>query len=219
MTKPQKALLIFLNFTLASAVWALAKDRDEDEFENFEDELLALSQVGEQITVNQFSIKSFRCQEKLSIVETDAKTKLTQRHEFSHPYVVARKPDRRVNEKLIFSESRPEEPEGSTPGWAPFPLIELPFTGLWTQAFSFENRLANDFKKQPSENDRWEELSGVRLRDSARNHRSEIFSVRASRETSAARAGLDRCQIASTRSADGPPDKAAERMQVLRVPD
>jgi hypothetical protein len=68
-------------------VWTWAKDPDEDEFENFEDELLALSQVGEQITVNQFSIKSFRCQEKLSIVETDAKTKLTQRHEFSHPYV------------------------------------------------------------------------------------------------------------------------------------
>jgi hypothetical protein len=152
MTKPQKALLILLNITLASAVWTWAKDRDENEFENFEDELLALSQVGEQITINQFSIKSFRCQEKLSIVETDAKTKLTQRHEFSHPYVVARKPDRRVNEKLIFSESRPEEPEGSTPGWALFPLIELPFTGRWTEAFSFENRLANDFKKQPSEN-------------------------------------------------------------------
>ena len=151
MTKPQKALLIFLIFALSSAVWALAKDCDEDEFAVFEDELLALSQVGEQITLNQFSLKSFRCQEKLSIVETDAKTKLTQQHEFSHPYVVARKPDRRVNEKLIFSESRPEPPEGSTSGWEPFPLIELPFTGRWTQAFSFENRLGSDFKKQPKE--------------------------------------------------------------------
>jgi hypothetical protein len=151
MTKPQKALLIFLNIALASAVWALAKDRDEDEFEGFEDGLLALSQVSEQITVSQLSLKSFRCQEKLSIVETDAKTNLTQRHDFSHPYEVARKPDKRVNEKLIFTESRPAVPEGSTPGWAPFPLIELPFTGRWTEAFSFENRLANDFKKQPPE--------------------------------------------------------------------
>jgi hypothetical protein len=151
MTKPQKALLIFLTLVAASAAWALAKDRDEDEFENFEDGLVALSQVSEQITVSHLSLKSFRCQEKLSIVETDSKTKLTQRHEFSHPYVVARKPDRRVNEKLIFSESRPAMPEGSTPGWEPFPLIELPFTGRWTEAFSFENRLANDFKKQPPE--------------------------------------------------------------------
>jgi hypothetical protein len=151
MTKPQKALLILLNIALAGAVWTWAKDREEDEFESFEDELLALSQVSEQITVNQLSLKSFRCQEKISIAETDSKSKLTQRHEFSHPYVVARKPDRRVNEKLIFDESRPAAPEGSNPGWAPFPLIELPFTGRWTQAFSFENRLANDFKKQPAE--------------------------------------------------------------------
>ena len=151
MTKPQKALLIFLNLSLASAVWAFAKDRDEEEFEGFEDGLLALSQVSEEITIGQLSLKTFRCQEKLSIAETDLKTKSTQRYEFSHPYLVARKPDRRVNEKLIFSESRPAVPEGSTPGWAPFPLIELPFTGRWTEAFSFENRLANDFKKQPQE--------------------------------------------------------------------
>ena len=151
MTKPQKTLFIFLALGLSSAVWALAKDRDEDEFESFEDGLLALSQVSEQITLNQLSLKTFRCQEKISIVETDSKTKSTQRHEFSHPYVVARKPDRRVNEKLIFSESRPDVPEGSTPGWALFPLVEQPFTGRWTEAFSFENRLANDFKKQPPE--------------------------------------------------------------------
>ena len=79
MTKPQKALLIFLTLVAASAVWALAKDRDEDEFENFEDGLVALSQVSEQITVNQLSLKSFRCQEKISIAETDSKSKLTQR--------------------------------------------------------------------------------------------------------------------------------------------
>ena len=152
MTKPQKALLIFLTLVVVSTVWVWAKDRDEDEFENFEDGLVALSQVSEQITVTHLSLKTFRCLEKISIVETDSKTKSNQRHEFSHPYVVARKPDRRVNEKLIFSESRPAVPEGSTPDWEPFPLLELPFTGRWTEAFSFENRLANDFKKQPSEN-------------------------------------------------------------------
>src|SRR6185295_7094866 len=119
MTKPQKGRLIFLSLAFTSAVWALAKDRDEDEFESFEDGLLALSQVSEQITVSQLSLKTFRCQEKLSIAETDSKTKSTQRHEFSHPYIVARQPDRRVNEKLIFTESRPAPPEGSTPGWAP----------------------------------------------------------------------------------------------------
>jgi hypothetical protein len=151
MTKPQKALSIFLIFALSGAGWAQVKDREEDEFEGFEDDLLGLSQVAEQITVNQLSLRSFRCQEKLSIVETDTKTKLAQRHEFSHPYEVSRKADRRANEKLIFSESRPAPPEDSTPGWDSFPLIELPFTGRWIEAFSFENRLANDFKKQPPE--------------------------------------------------------------------
>jgi hypothetical protein len=151
MTKRQKALFIFLTTALAGAVWVSAQTRDDAEFEGFEDALLALSQVSEQITLNQLSLKTFRCQEKLSIVETDAKTKATQKHEFSHPYVVARKPDRRVNEKLIFAESRPAAPEGSTPGWAPFPLIDQPFTGRWMEAFSFENRMSNDFKKQPPE--------------------------------------------------------------------
>jgi len=151
MIKAQKARWIFLTFVLAGAVWASAQDREDAEFEGFEDGLLALSQVSEQITVNQLSLKTFRCQEKILIVETDSKTKSTQRHEFSHAYVVARKPDRRVNEKLIFSESRPEGVEGSSPIWALVPMIEQPFTGRWTEAFSFENRLANDFKKQPPE--------------------------------------------------------------------
>ncbi|MCI0420104.1 MAG: hypothetical protein L0387_28370 [Acidobacteria bacterium] len=152
MTKPQKALLIFLAFAFASIVWVSAQERNEEEFEGFEDGLLALAQVSEQITVNQLSLKSFRCQEKISILETDSKTKSTQRQEFSHPYSVTRKPDRRVNEKLIFAELRAAGPEGSTGGgWDRFPLVDQPFTGRWTEAFSFENRLANDFKKQPAE--------------------------------------------------------------------
>src|SRR5262245_34444376 len=117
MTKPQKALSIFSTLCFATCVWLSAQGRDDEEFESFEDSLLALTQVSEQISVNQLSLKTFRCQEKISIVETDPKTKSIQRREFSHPYNVARKPDRRVNEKLIFAESRPDAPEGSTPGW------------------------------------------------------------------------------------------------------
>lgn len=151
MTKPQKALLIFLTLWLASSVWLSAQSPDEDEFAGFEDDLLVLTQVGEQITLNQLSLKSFRCQEKIAIVETDSKTKSTQRREFSHPYLVARKPDRRANEKLIFAESRPIAPEGTTLDWDGVPLIDQPFTGRWMEAFSFEYRMANDFKKMPPE--------------------------------------------------------------------
>jgi len=151
MTKPQKALLIFLTLWLASSVRLPAQSPDEDEFAGFEDELVVLAQVGEQITVNRLSLRNFRCQEKIAIVETDSKTKSTQRREFSHPYLVARKPDQRVNEKLIFAESRPITPEGTTLDWDGVPLIDEPFTGRWMEAFSFENRMANDFKKQPPE--------------------------------------------------------------------
>jgi len=151
MTKPQKALLNFLTLWLASSVWLSAQNPDEDEFGGFEDDLLVLTQVGEQITVNHLSLRSFRCQEKIAIAEIDSKTKSTQHREFTHPYLVARKPDRRVNEKLIFTESRPIAPEGTTLDWDGVPLIDQPFTGRWMEAFSFEYRMANDFKKQPLE--------------------------------------------------------------------
>ena len=151
MTKPQKALLIFLILWLARSVWLSAQNPDEDEFGAFEDDLLVLAQVGERITVNHLSLRSFRCQEKIAIVETDLKTKSTQHREFAHEYLVVRKPDRRVNEKLIFSESRPIAPEGTTLDWDGVPLIDQPFTGRWMDAFSFEYRMANDFKKQPPE--------------------------------------------------------------------
>src|SRR5262245_18075764 len=149
MTKLQKTLLIFLSLWLASSVWLSAQNPDEDEFGGFEDDLLVLTQVGEQITVNQFSFRSYRCQEKIAIVETDSKTKSTQRRDFAHPYLVAQKPDRRVNEKLIFSDSRPIAPEGTTLDWDGVPLIDQLFTGRWMEAFSFEYRMANDFKKLP----------------------------------------------------------------------
>jgi hypothetical protein len=149
MTKPKKALPIFLTLWLGSSVWFFAQSPDEDEFGGFEDDLMVLTQVGEQITVNHLSLRSFRCQEKIAIIETDSKTKAAQHREFSHPYLVARKPDRRVNEKLIFAESRPIAPEGATLGWEGVPLVDQPFTGRWMEAFSFEYRMANDFKKQP----------------------------------------------------------------------
>jgi hypothetical protein len=105
--------------------------------------------VSEQITVDQLSLRAFRCQEKISIVELDAKGRASQRQESSHAYRVARQPDRRVNEKLIFTESRATAPSGR--GWDRIPLVDQPFTGRWTEAFSFENRLSNDFRKQPPE--------------------------------------------------------------------
>ncbi|MBM3804102.1 MAG: hypothetical protein FJW26_17530 [Acidimicrobiia bacterium] len=151
MTKPQKSLSILAAFLLVGGLWAGAQGREEAEFEGFEDGLLALTQVSEQITLDQLSLRAFRCQEKISIVELDAKGRASQRQESSHAYLVARQPDRRVNEKLIFTESRPALPSGPGPSWDRVPLVDQPFTGRWTEAFSFENRLANDFRKQPPE--------------------------------------------------------------------
>jgi hypothetical protein len=149
MSKAQKALLIFLALLITFAGWSRAQKVSDDDFEGFEDDLLVLTQLSEQITLNQLSLKSFRCQEKIVVVETDRKTQQQQRRESSHLLTVSRRPDQRVNEKLIFSETRvPALDIGDLPQ---MPMLDQPFTGTWMETFYFENRLANDFRKLPAE--------------------------------------------------------------------
>ena len=138
-------LLVFGHWFLASP----ARQAKEEDFENFEDDLLPLTKLGEQVTADLLSLKSFRCQEKIVLREFEKKSKASRQQEFLSTYEVRRQPDKRANEQLLFSVTRlPLNPGADGPPTAyNFPLIENPFTGYIVQAFSFENRLANDFKK------------------------------------------------------------------------
>jgi hypothetical protein len=149
MTKPQKALLIFLVLALGCGSWTHAQKTDEDEFAGFEDNLVALTRLSEQVATDQLSIKTFRCQERIVVEELDHKTRVSRRQESTHSYSVRRLPDKRVNEKLIFSESR--TPTLEMAHLPQVPLMDQPFTGEWLETFSLENRLTNDFEKLPSE--------------------------------------------------------------------
>jgi hypothetical protein len=149
MTKPQKALLIFLVLALCCGSWTHAQKTDGDEFAGFEDNMLALTRLSEQVAMDQLSIKTFRCQERIVVEELDHKTRKSRHEESTHSFSVRRLPDKRVNEKLIFSESR--TPTLEVTQLPQVPLMDQPFTGDWLGTFSFENRLTNDFEKLPSE--------------------------------------------------------------------
>jgi hypothetical protein len=127
-----------------------ARQVKEEDFENFEDDLLPLAKLGEQVTAGLLSLKSFRCQEKIVLREFEKKSQSSRQQEFLNTYEVRRQPDKRAKDQLFFSETRLPRNPGNDDGPGPsydFPLIENPFTGYIIQAFSFENRLANDFKK------------------------------------------------------------------------
>ena len=126
-------LLVFGHWFLASP----ARQAKEEDFENFEDDLLPLTKLGEQVTADLLSLKSFRCQEKIVLREFEKKSKASRQQEFLSTYEVRRQPDKRANEQLLFSVTRlPLNPGADGPP-----------TAYIVQAFSFENRLANDFKK------------------------------------------------------------------------
>jgi len=137
------------SFSFMPSMAPAAQERDE-EFEGFEDDLLVLTKLAEQVTLHQLSLKSFRCQERVRVTEIEKASKVTQQKEFVNTYEVIRKPDKRVNEQLLFTETRssssPKDEPNQNPPWE-FPTVENPFTGYVLQMFSFENRLSNDFKK------------------------------------------------------------------------
>jgi hypothetical protein len=127
---------------------------EEDEIEGFEDNLLVLTRLSEQVMMNQLSLRSFRCQEVISVMEHDSKSAQSTTREFVNAYEVKRKSETRANAQLTFIEARTPQDSG-TKGelWSDtnFPTLENPFSGFIIQSFSFENRLANDFKKMPKE--------------------------------------------------------------------
>src|SRR5262249_12183956 len=129
-------------------------EKDEEELESFEDDLSVLTRVSEQLMMNQLSLRSFRCQERIVVTENVIKPGSTNTREFVTDYEVKRKAETRANAQLTFVETR--NPQNSDKAGNPlaevdFPVLENPFSGFVVQSFSFENRLANDFKKVPNE--------------------------------------------------------------------
>jgi hypothetical protein len=144
--------MIFSLLIFAGIVRPVGLQSFEDELNGFEDGLDVLTKLSEQITIDQLSLKSFRCLEKTRAIETDKKTKAIRHREASSRYEVSRQADKRFNDKPIFSETRtPSEGAAQTSEIGGIPLIENPFTGYITQAFSFDNRLSNDFKNVKKE--------------------------------------------------------------------
>jgi len=127
---------------------------EEDETEAFEDDLLVLTRLSEQVMTNQLSLRSFRCREVVSVTERDSKSTQLTRREFVNAYQVKRKAETRVNAQLTFVETRTPQNVGKDDELLSainFPTLENPFSGFIIQSFSFENRLANDFKKMSKE--------------------------------------------------------------------
>ncbi len=127
---------------------------EEDETEAFEDDLLVLTRLSEQVMTNQLSLRSFRCQEVISVTERDSKSTQSTRREFVNAYQVKRKAETRVNAQLTFVETRTPQnlsKDDELLSVINFPTLENPFSGFVIQSFSFENRLANDFKKMSKE--------------------------------------------------------------------
>ena len=128
--------------------------KDEEELESFEDDLLVLTRLSEQVMLNQLSLRSFRCQERIVVTEHLGKPEKSTRREFVSTYEVKRKAESRANAQLTFVETRtpqPSDTEANPLSDPDFPIVENPFSGFVIQSFSFENRLANDFKKMPRE--------------------------------------------------------------------
>jgi len=130
------------------------KEEKEDELESFEDDLLVLTRVSEQLMMNQLALRSFRCQERIVVTENVIKPESSTTREFVSAYEVKRKAETRANPLLTFAETRKSgNPDKDTDplAEADFPIFEKPFSGFIIQSFSFENRLSNDFKKAPNE--------------------------------------------------------------------
>ncbi len=123
---------------------------DQEDFEGFEDSLLALTKLSEETTLNQFAIRNFRCLERIQVLEVTKKTRDSHEGEFLSTYELNRKADRRADGQLLFTIARKpvassSQPQSSMP--PDVPLIENPFTGYIVAVFTFENRLNSDFKR------------------------------------------------------------------------
>ncbi|MEW5979545.1 MAG: hypothetical protein AB1898_27425 [Acidobacteriota bacterium] len=153
-----RRILIFLVLAwgLLAGPYGLAQQvasEARDDFELFEDRLSVLTRLSEKVTLDLLSLKRLTCRERILVREFDKQNQLRQQVEQVGHYEVVRQPDQRVNEQLLFRESRRplEEPPSAPVLLADTPLIDNLFTGVFSRMFSLENRLANDFKEVKEE--------------------------------------------------------------------
>ena len=120
----------------------------------FEDDQQILTRLSENLSMEEISLRSFQCRERLTITESSSKGQSPGRREFLNHYQVKRQPNREVATRATFQEMRTwgESPQGIEPGaLGDLPTLENPFTGAINQMFDFENRFATDFHKERQE--------------------------------------------------------------------
>jgi hypothetical protein len=126
----------------------------QDETIEFEDEMQILTKFSENLTIDQVSLKSFRCREKLVIAEFNATGQEASKREYLNLYKVERQLNRQVATRTTFQETRdwPKAlEEGDSEAFKNLPILENLFTGALSQMFDMENRYANDFKQERKE--------------------------------------------------------------------
>jgi hypothetical protein len=117
----------------------------------FEDDTQLLTKFSENLTIDQVSLKSFCCREKLVITESNAAGQETSKREYLNLYRVERQLNRQVATRTTFQETRDWQKAQDRTGpeaLKDFPVLENLFTGALNRMFDLENRFANDFKKE-----------------------------------------------------------------------
>jgi hypothetical protein len=147
----KKAVLSgFLLLWVSGIPGALAQEENIE----FEDDMQILTKFSENLTIDQVSLKSFRCREKLVITESNATGQEMYKREYLNLYKVERQFNRQVATRTTFQETRDWQKAQDRKGpeaVKDFPVLENPFTGSLNQMFDLENRFANDFKKERQE--------------------------------------------------------------------
>jgi hypothetical protein len=146
--------VLLLGLMLSSSRVAHGSQWKDEDYENFEDQLLVLTKLSENLTVDFLSLKSFQCREKLLLTEEQAGSSASKQLEWEHSYQVVRQPRKRAISEATFIETR--KWQGDTSPGAPvptqdYPFFDNPFTGYISQMFSLDNRLSSDFKSSREE--------------------------------------------------------------------
>ncbi len=143
-----RAVFLFLLGTGVVPLWA------QEESIIFEDDQQILTHLSENLSMDQISLRSFQCRERLVVTESDAKGQTLARREFLNGYQVERQQNREVATRATFRETRMwgGGAAGNDPGaLGDLPTLDNPFTGAINQMFDFENRFASDFHKERQE--------------------------------------------------------------------
>jgi hypothetical protein len=151
VNRQKSRLLALLLFLLGTGGVPLCA---QEESIIFEDDQQILTRLSENLSMDQISLRSFQCRERLVVTESDVKRQTVARREFLNRYQVERQQNREVATRATFQETRMwgKSSDGKEPGaLGDLPTLDTPFTGAINQMFDFENRFASDFHKERQE--------------------------------------------------------------------